>query len=132
MLKDIERLGLGERVRILGYLPYEELPFLYNLARLMVFPSLFEGFGIPLVEAMACGCPVVCSRAASISEVIGEAGVTFDPLSAEDMADKINSVWKDDGRISNMRARGRERAKIFDWETTARKTVATYERASRA
>jgi glycosyltransferase involved in cell wall biosynthesis len=132
MLWDIERLGLGERVKVLGYLPYEELPFLYNLARLMVFPSLFEGFGIPLVEAMACGCPVVCSRAASIPEVVGEAGVTFDPLSAEDMADKVNSVWQDGGRISDMKIRGLERARIFDWETTARKTVATYERAVRA
>jgi glycosyltransferase involved in cell wall biosynthesis len=132
MLRDIERLGLGERVKILGYLPYGELPFLYNLARLMVFPSLFEGFGIPLVEALACGCPVVCARAASIPEVVGEAGVTFDPLSAEDMADKVNSVWQDDGRISDMKIRGRERARIFDWETTARKTVATYERAGRA
>jgi glycosyltransferase involved in cell wall biosynthesis len=132
ILRDIERLGLGERVKILGYLPYGELPFLYNLARLMVFPSLFEGFGIPLVEALACGCPVVCSRAASIPEVVGEAGVIFDPLSAEDMADKVNSVWQDNGRISDMRTRGRERARIFDWETTARKTIATYERAGRA
>jgi len=132
MLQDIERLGLRERVKILGYLPYGELPFLYNLARLMVFPSLFEGFGIPLVEAMACGCPVVCSRAASIPEVVGDAGVLFDPNSAEDMADKISAVWQDDFRINEIRTRCRERARYFDWETTARKTIATYERAGRA
>jgi len=132
MLQEIRRLDLVGTVKVLGYLPSDELPALYNLARVMVFPSLFEGFGIPLVEAMACGCPVVCSNATSIPEVVGEAGVLFNPNSAEDMAENINSVWQDDDRISAMRARGRERARLFDWETTARKTVTTYERASRA
>lgn len=129
MLKEIECLGLLDRVKILGYLPYEELPFLYNLARLMVFPSLFEGFGIPLVEAMACGCPVVCSRAASIPEIIGDAGVTFDPSSAEDIAEAVNAVWHDDSRIKEMRERGSMRIKLFSWETAARKTIETYEQA---
>jgi glycosyltransferase involved in cell wall biosynthesis len=132
VLREIERLGLSDRVKVLGYLPYEELPFLYNLARLMVFPSLFEGFGIPLVEAMACGCPVVCSRAASIPEIVGEAGVTFNPLSAEDIAETVNSVWRDDSRIKEMRELGSERTKLFTWETTARKTIETYEQACKS
>jgi len=132
MLQEIRRLDLVGTVKVLGYLPSDELPALYNLARLMVFPSLFEGFGIPLVEAMACGCPVVCSNASSIPEVVGDAGVLFDPNSAEDMADKISAVWQDDSRINEIRTRCRERARYFDWEITARKTIATYERAGRA
>ncbi len=131
MLKEIQRLGLSDRVKVLGYLPYDELPFLYNLARVMVFPSLFEGFGIPLVEAMACGCPVVCSGTTSIPEVVGDAGATFDPLSAENMAEAINAVWQSDSRREDMRARGRRRAELFNWEITARKTIDTYERAAR-
>jgi glycosyltransferase involved in cell wall biosynthesis len=123
----IGRLGLEETVKVLGYLSYEDLPYLYNLARMMVFPSLFEGFGIPLVEAMACGCPVACSNTTSLPEVAGDAAVFFDPTSPEDMAEKISQFWNDDGRLHEMRARGLERAKLFSWSDTARKTIKTYE-----
>jgi len=71
IIEEIQNLGLSEVVKLLGYLPYAELPYIYNLARALVFPSLFEGFGIPLVEAMACGCPVVCSNMTSLPAVIG-------------------------------------------------------------
>jgi glycosyltransferase involved in cell wall biosynthesis len=123
---EIDRLGLSETVRLLGYLPCEELPYLYNLSRALVFPSLFEGFGIPLVEAMACGCPVVCSNTTSLPEVAGDAGVMFDPKSAEDMAEKISSVWGDRGLRQEMRAKGLERVKLFSWENTARQTLDVY------
>ncbi|HXY53893.1 MAG TPA: glycosyltransferase family 1 protein [Nitrospirota bacterium] len=126
IIGEIKRLGLGDKVKVLGYLPYEELPYLYNLARALVFPSLFEGFGIPLVEAMACGCPIACSNTTSIPEVVGDAGVFFDPTSPEDMADKIWQLWKDDERLKEMRKRGLERAKLFSWDETARKTIETY------
>jgi glycosyltransferase involved in cell wall biosynthesis len=126
ILEEIRRLGLEETVKVLGYLPYDELPYLYNLARALVFPSLFEGFGIPLVEAMACGCPIACSNTTSIPEVVGDAGVFFDPLSTEDMADKIWQLWNDDGKLREMRVRGLERAKLFSWDDTARKTIETY------
>ncbi len=89
ILIEIQSLGLEDTVKILGYLPYADLPAIYNLARVMVFPSLFEGFGIPLVEAMACGCPVACSNVTSIPEIVGNAGVVFDPRSAEDIAEKV-------------------------------------------
>lgn len=128
ILAEIDRLGLTDRVRVLGYLSAEELPFLYNLARLLVFPSLFEGFGIPLVEAMACGCPVVCADATSLPEVAGDAAVLFDPRSAEDMAGKIWAIWNDDVRLREMRASGIERVRLFTWDETARRTLLVYKR----
>lgn len=126
LMAEIERLGLTDRVKVLGYLPYEDLPFLYNMTRLLVFPSLFEGFGIPLVEAMACGCPVVCSGVTSLPEVIGDAGVLFDPLSPADIAEKVLLVWKSPETRAGMKDKGLERAKLFNWDETARKTLAVY------
>lgn len=126
---EINRLNLADKVKILGYLPASDLPLLYNCARLMVFPSLFEGFGIPLVEAMACGCPVVCAEATSLPEVVGEAGVLFDPLDPEEIAANIWSAWNDDGRLADMRERGLERAKLFCWDDAALKTIDVYKKA---
>lgn len=128
ILEEIRRLDLEKTVKVLGYLPYEELPYLYNLARLLAFPSLFEGFGIPLVEAMACGCPIACSNATSIPEVVGDAGVLFDPYSPEDIAEKIWKIWNDEEQLQAMRARGLERAKIFSWDDTARRTIDVYKK----
>jgi glycosyltransferase involved in cell wall biosynthesis len=126
---EILRRGLEGMVTVLGYLPYEDLPSLYNLATMMVFPSLFEGFGIPLLEAMACGCPVVCSRTTSIPEVVGKAALLFDPQSAEEMASAIFKVWNDRELRGKMRLAGLERAEMFDWRETARRTLAVYEKA---
>lgn len=130
LAKEIARLGLTDMVKVLGYLSYDELPYLYNLAKMLVFPSLFEGFGIPLVEAMACGCPVACSNVSSLPEVIGEAGVMFDPNSPEDIAEKIWAVWSDTGRQRQMKEMGLERAKLFNWKDTALKTLAVYNKVA--
>jgi glycosyltransferase involved in cell wall biosynthesis len=126
ILGEVERLGLSERVKILGYLPYADLPCLYNLARLLVFPSLFEGFGLPLVEAMACGCPVACSDVTAIPEVVGDAGLLFDPTSGEDIAEKVWAAWNDEGLREQLMARGFLRARLFQWEKTARETIEVY------
>lgn len=127
--KEIHDLGLEQQVRVLGYLPYEELPVVYNAARLLVFPSLFEGFGIPVVEAMACGCPVACSNRTSLPEIVGDAAVMFDPDSIEDIADAITRLWNDDTVRRGCITRGIDRAFLFSWEATAQKTIATYQRA---
>jgi glycosyltransferase involved in cell wall biosynthesis len=127
VLEEIGRLGLRNDIAVLGYLPYDDLPCLYNLARVMVFPSLFEGFGIPLVEAMACGCPVACSNVTSIPEVAGDSAVMFDPCSVEDMAYKIWSLWSDDAMRQKSTAKGLERVKLFSWERMARQTLTVYE-----
>lgn len=129
VIRKINSSGLQKYVKILGYVPYSELPFMYNMARLLIFPSLFEGFGIPLVEAMACGCPVVASNCTSLPEVVGNAGKLFDPGSPEDIAAVIMSVWNSDSKLSLMGQKSLTRAKLFTWENTARKTLEVYHKA---
>lgn len=129
VLEEIVRLGLRDDITVLGYLPYDDLPCLYNLARLLVFPSLYEGFGIPLVEAMACGCPVACSNVTSIPEVVGDAALTFDPGSVEDMAQRIWSLWNDDSLRRDLKTKGFDRVRLFNWDTMARQTIHVYEKA---
>ena len=129
ILDEIGRMGLDGMVNILGYLPADDLPWVFNLARLLIFPSLFEGFGMPLIEAMACGCPVACSNVTSIPEVVGDAGLLFDPNSAEEMAEKSWMLWSDETLRSDLKLRGLDRRKQFSWETAARKTIAVYEKA---
>jgi len=129
LLGEAKRPGLSGVVRMLGYVPYEDLPRLYNLARLLVFPSLFEGFGIPVLEAMACGCPVVCSDVTSLPEILGDAGLTFDPESPEDIALKILSAWEDGDHRTRMRSAGLARAKRYSWENNAKRTIDSYAKA---
>lgn len=129
LLGESIRANLSGIVRVLGYVPFADLPGLYNLARLLVFPSLFEGFGIPVLEAMACGCPVVCSDATSLPEILGNAGMTFDPESPEDIARKILSAWEDGEQRGRMRAAGLMRAKRYSWEEAAKRTVESYGKA---
>jgi glycosyltransferase involved in cell wall biosynthesis len=128
VLGEIDKLGLRNDVIVLSYLPYDHLPCLYNLAKMMVFPSLSEGFGIPLLEAMACGCPVACSNVTSIPEVVGEAAVTFDPFSVEEIAEKIWRLWSNDALREDMRTKGLERVKLFNWGAMARQTIGVYEK----
>lgn len=124
-------LGLEDRVDYLGYLAYEELPLLYNAATLMVFPSLFEGFGIPVIEAFGSGLPVACSNTTSLPEVAGDAAVYFDPNDPNDMAEKIMGLYHDKKRMAQLAEKGLERAKCFTWKKTAEKTMAIYGNASR-
>jgi glycosyltransferase involved in cell wall biosynthesis len=128
----IDRLGLSGAVRILGYLPTSELPAIYAAAEMLVFPSLFEGFGLPLLEAMACGCPVVSSSATSLPEVAGDAALFFDPRSPEDMAARIGEVLEAPDLRRRLRTAGLARAAEFRWERTARETLAVYRRAAGA
>lgn len=126
IMAEVVRLGLSGNVRLLGYLPAGDLPYLYNCAHMMVFPSLFEGFGIPLVEAMACGCPVVCSDTTSLPEVAGDAGALFDPREPDQIAETVWSVWADEAKQREMRERGHDRTRFFTWDETVRKTVEVY------
>jgi len=125
--KAIQEYGLSDQVRVLGYVPLEDLIALYSSAVLMVFPSLFEGFGIPLVEAMRMGVPIACSDRTSVPEIAGNAAVYFNPEDPADMARGIYSLLKDDALGRTLVEKGCHRAKMFTWEETVKKTVAAYE-----
>ena len=129
MKAEIASLGLTDKVRWLGYIPRSDLLCLYNLARFMVFPSLFEGFGLPVVEAMASGCPVACSHTTSLPEIAGDAAIYFDPMSVEDMAGVIGTLWSDSSLQKLHIKLGVERSTMFRWEEAAAKTVTVYRQA---
>jgi len=122
-------LGLGEAVRFLGDVSEADLPALYNLATVFAFPSLYEGFGLPPLEAMACGTPVVCANTSSLPEVVGDAALLFDPLDVQAMAATIAQALSDASLRAALRARGLARARLFSWERTARETLAAYREA---
>ncbi len=111
---------LPERVVLSGYVADLDLPALYAGASLFVYPSLYEGFGLPVIEAMACGTPVVCSSTTSLGEVAGTAACLVDPADSESIADGMLRVTEDEALRSEMRDRGLERAAQFSWDRTAR------------
>ena len=125
----IERFGLKGKVKNLGHVSYNELPEIYSLSDALVFPSLFEGFGLPVVEAMSIGCPVVCSNRTSLPEVAGEAALYFDPVDVNDMADAIFRVLHDPALQQELIRRGREQSKQFTWERAAKSTIEVYREA---
>lgn len=119
-----ERLGLKDRVKFLGHVSDEELRALYNQAAAFLFPSLHEGFGIPILEAMACGCPVVTSNVSSLPEVAGEAALLIDPKRADELAQAMTRVVSEPKLWARLHRAGLERVKEFLWETTATLTLA--------
>jgi len=121
-----EALGLGERVRWLGPALEPDLPLLYSGAAAFVFPSLYEGFGLPVLEAMACGAPVACSDAASLPEVAGDAALTFDPADVQALAHTLHRLLTDRDLRADLRERGLRRAAQFSWAATAGQTLALY------
>lgn len=123
------RAGVEHRVHHLGYLEAAELPALLRGATAMAFPSLYEGFGSPPLEAMACGCPVACSLRGSLAEAVGDVAMTFDPESLEAIVDAIDRVASDASLRSTLRTDGLERARSFSWDRTAARHRAIYERA---
>jgi glycosyltransferase involved in cell wall biosynthesis len=122
-------LGVGEDVCFLNWVSGPELEGLWALAHAFVFPSLYEGFGLPVLEAMARGVPVACSHASSLPEVAGDAALLFDPEDERAIADAIERLLSDRGEAERLVARGRERARLFTWERTARLTLESYGRA---
>lgn len=122
-------LGIDADVRFLGWLPRQQLEGLYRAATVFVFPSRYEGFGLPVLEAMARGVPVACGRARAVVEVAGDAALTFDHERASEIADAIRSLLSDRELRERLAAAGSRRAAGFTWERTARGTVDTYRRA---
>jgi len=114
-------------IHFFGYVADDDLPDLYRAARAFVFPSLFEGFGQPPLEAMACGCPVISSRAGSLGRVLGVAATTIDPLNVDDIAEKLSIIATDDGTREVMIERGIANAARFDWNKCAREVARVYD-----
>jgi glycosyltransferase involved in cell wall biosynthesis len=123
-------LGISGRVRVLGWVSEEYLPALYRGAQMFVFPSLFEGFGLPLLEAMASGVPVITSATTALPEIAGEAAILVDPMDRAAIARAIGTLHEDTALRSRLRDLGLARALDFTWESSAGKTHEAYERAA--
>lgn len=128
----VHRFQLHQQVRFLGFVPEETLAVLYRLASLFVFPSLYEGFGLPPLEAMAAGVPVVTSNVSSLPEVVGDAALLIDPMDAGAIADAMGRVLGDPRLSAELVRRGRERIKAFSWERSVARIRQVYAEVARA
>jgi len=127
--RQVEEQGLAQRVRFPGYVSDEDLPALYRGAEVFVYPSVYEGFGLPPLEAMTCGTPVICSSASSLPEVVGEAAMLFDPYDVSALAQALRDLLCDEAKRQELVLAGLVRATQFSWEKAARETVAVYQEA---
>ena len=128
---EVATRGLREHVQFTGYVPDADLPALYSGADAFAFVSLYEGFGMPALEAMACGTPVVAANTSSLPEVVGDAGVLVDPTDVAAIAASLTRVIADGALRARLIAAGRVRAARFTWERCARETLAVLEAAVR-
>lgn len=131
LFAQVRRLGLEDRVHFTGYIPQVDLPALISGAQAFVLPSLYEGFGLPVLEAMACGTPVICSKGSSLPEVAGDATLLVDPHDTGQLTQALTRVLEDEGLRRELAARGLQRAQGFTWERTARETLAILEGVTR-
>ena len=125
--RTVEREGLGDRVVFAGFVPDDDLVYLYSRAQALALPSLLEGFGLPAVEAMACGVPVAASRAGSLPEVVGDAGLLFDPLDVASIAGALGRLFADRRERDRLAALALNRAARFSWDRSARELIACFE-----
>jgi glycosyltransferase involved in cell wall biosynthesis len=132
IFKEMERPDLKERVHWVGYVSDQERVFFYNAADFLAYPSRYEGFGMPLLEAMQCGCPVITSRVSSMPEVIGDAGLLIDPQRVEDVQGAMLRLVQEPGLREKLRVAGFEQAKKFSWETSAKITLEVFEKITAA
>lgn len=123
----LEQLDLRDEVLCIGFVPQDDLPLLYNGAELLIYPSLYEGFGLPLLEAMACGTPVITSNISSMAEVAGDAGLLVDPYNVDAMAQGMYLLLSDTDLRNKLREKGLQRAQEFTWEKAAKETLEVYE-----
>ncbi|MEK7511765.1 MAG: glycosyltransferase family 1 protein [Patescibacteria group bacterium] len=121
--EQIAKYNLADEIVFPGWVSDEDLPTFYNNADLFAFPSLFEGFGIPVLEAMACGCPVVCSNTTSLPEVAGDAALMFNPENTEEIVGCLEQVLLNSELSASLREKGLERAKQFSWRKCAEETL---------
>jgi glycosyltransferase involved in cell wall biosynthesis len=128
LTEQVASLGLADRVKFLSYVPYDELPILLNQALALVFPSLWEGFGLPVLEAMACGAPVITSNLSSLPEVAGDAALLVDPYRVGAIAEAMQAICQDGKLRADLSGRSRHRAAQFSWRRTGEATRAILQR----
>jgi glycosyltransferase involved in cell wall biosynthesis len=131
VFRRVTELDLGGQVQFTDWIEQADLPALFSGATAFVYPSLYEGFGLPPLEAMACGTPVICSNASALPEVVGEGGLLVDPRDAGALARAMEQVLTDTSLRADLSARGLAQASKFSWERTARETLAVYDRVAR-
>ncbi|MBW2165910.1 MAG: glycosyltransferase family 4 protein [Deltaproteobacteria bacterium] len=129
LFDQIKEHGLSDRVVMTGFVEDEDLPILYRAADLFIFPSLYEGFGLPILEAMACGTPVITSNISSMPEVAGDAAVLVNPYDVDALARAMHGILTDKGLKESLVKKGLERVKQFSWEKCAEETIRVYEAA---
>lgn len=127
----VNTLNLNSDVIFTGYADEKDVPVLMNGAAVFVFPSLYEGFGLPPLEAMACGTPVITSNTASLPEVVGDAALLVDPYSVESIADAMESLLLDPALRAELKDKGLKRASMFTWEKSADIILEVYEQLGR-
>jgi glycosyltransferase involved in cell wall biosynthesis len=126
VLEQVRRSGLEDRIILPGFVEDDFLPALYNAAEVFVFPSFYEGFGLPVVEAMACGRPIVCSSATALPEVVDGAGLFFDPHNVGEQTRALRDILVDPELSRRMERKSLQRAAFYDWRETARQTLEVY------
>ncbi len=130
-LKKLSSLGIAEEVIFVDHISEKDLAYHYSSAALLCYPSLYEGFGLPPLEAMACGCPVVTANTSSLAEVVGEAGIMVNPYDTSSLVQAMRRVLTDDKLRDNMVRKGLEQSKKFSWEKTAELTRQVYNKVAR-
>lgn len=130
-LRTLDETGVKDAVILTGYVPEADLPALYSSALCFVYPSYFEGFGLPPLEAMKCGAPVIVGNRTSLPEVVGDAGLTVDPFDVDAIAGAIRKLMDDSSLRKDLGRKGQERAKSFNWLETARQTLRVYQEVAK-
>lgn len=128
LLLQVKRLGLENKINFIGYIDDEDKVAIYNAATLLVFPSVYEGFGLPPLEAMASGLPVVASNRSSIPEVVGDGGILADPTDVKSWVGAISSLIESPQKLRDLSAKGIKQAQRFSWEKTAQQTIDVYDK----
>jgi len=127
ILEKIQKSPFSQDIIFTDFVNDEDLPFLYSGAEIFIYPSLYEGFGLPVLEAMACGTPVIASNLSSLPEVAGEAGILIDPLEVEEIVQAMDKLSRDRELREELQKKGLERAKLFSWERVAKDTLELYQ-----
>lgn len=127
----IDQLGIQDQIHFLGRVPTADLPLLYNAAQMLVLPSFYEGFGLPPLEAMACGIPVIVSNISAMPEVVGDAALRVEPEDVEGFAVAMNRLLTEDDLRADMIAKGRKRARCFSWQRAAQETIQVYQKLAK-